>query len=311
MKWYLARRLLWTVVAAYLVLSGAFLALWFAPPPSAMESGSAISVPNSVGSPSPVVDSSEPLRERYVAFLVKYATLDFDAETTERLTGSLSVTLAYLVPAFLAAVVGGTSVGLYAAMNPENPLGRLATLTAYVGVAVPSYWLAKWANVLAYEWFDWERRFAYDGGLAPWSAENLPLVALPFAVSLVGILAVQARYARSETAEHVHSEFVKTLRANGAKPRTIGRHVLKNAAVPLLSLLFVRTLTMLFVTVAVVEVVFGIPGFGSVALHAVRNRELDLVLAVTTVPVSLALLGNLVQDVAYTFLDPRVELGGR
>ena len=304
---YFTRRLLWTVFAAYLILSMTFLAFAVAPPPVTMEGESPISTPSTW----PAADDDRSLSDRYVDWVVRYATLDVGQETTDRLASSLKVTLAYLLPAFVAAIVGGVALGVYAAINRGTPLGRLATVATYVVVGVPSYWVAEWSVILAYERLDVMRQFTYDGSLGPWSATNLPITLLPLGVVFVSMLAVQARYARSESAEHVHAEFVKTLRANGARPRSVARHVVRNAAMPLLSLFFIRTITMLFVTIAVAEVVFGLPGVGWLALWAVRNREMDLVLVTSMIPVSLALLGNLVQDVAYVKLDPRVDFGDR
>ncbi|WP_327050780.1 ABC transporter permease [Halomicrococcus gelatinilyticus] len=304
---YLTRRLLWTAFAAYLILSVTFLAFAAAPPPVTTEGESPISTPARW----PSTQDETSLLTQYTDWIVQYATLDFEKETIDRIAGALKVTLAYLAPALLAAVVGGVVLGVYAAVNRGTLPGRFATLATYVVVGIPSYWIAEWSVILAYERLGVMRKFAYDPSLDPWSGKNLPITLLPLAVVLVSMLAVQARYARSESAEHVHAEFVKTLRANGARPLDVARHVVRNAAMPLLSLFFIRTITMLFITVAVAEVVFGLPGIGWLALWAVRNREIDIVILTTMIPVGLALFGNLLQDVAYVKLDPRVEFGDR
>jgi peptide/nickel transport system permease protein len=304
---YITRRLLWSAFAAYLILSVTFLALAAAPPPVTSETGSPIHVPPRW----PSVDDERSLADQYVDWVVKYATLDFDQETLDKLISAMKVTLSYLIPAFVAAIVGGIALGVYAAVNRGKPLGRLVTMGTYAVVGIPSYWVAEWSVILAYERLGVMGKFAYDTSLGPWSDKNLPITLLTFAVVLVGMLAVQARYARSESAEHVHAEFVKTLRANGARTRDVARHVVRNAAMPLLSLFFIRTITMLFITIAVAEVVFGLHGVGWLALWAVRNREIDLVILTTMLPVGLALFGNLLQDVAYVKLDPRVDFGDR
>lgn len=322
MKRYLARRALWTAFAAYLVLSLVFLGLALGPDPDRLEGQAKFQG----GSNAYQMAQNEnvPLLDRYLDFTTRFVTLDVEQSMSMTLqhgtlkssqqvntnfVTALGVTLAYLFPALLVAILVGGALGLYAAMNQGSLSGRFTSVVTYVGVGVPSYWSAVWVTILLFERTDMWKGYGYKPAAEPWSPVNLPYMAFPFVIVLFGMIAVQARYTRSEAAEHVHAEFVRTLRANGAKSANVARHVIRNAAMPLISLFFVRTITMLFVTVIVAEYVFGIPGIGHVAFTAIRNRQLDLILLTTMVPVVVVLVGNLVQDVAYAVLDPRVELG--
>jgi peptide/nickel transport system permease protein len=89
------------------------------------------------------------------------------------------------------------------------------------------------------------------------------------------------------------------------------RHVLRVALVPLSTILIVDILAVLFAGSFVIETVFQIPGLGRLALEAISQRDTDLVLATTLVPVFLAIVGNLLQDLAYVYLDPRIDYGDR
>ncbi|WP_435156094.1 ABC transporter permease subunit [Haladaptatus sp. DFWS20] len=123
---------------------------------------------------------------------------------------------------------------------------------------------------------------------------------------MTNLLAVQIRYTRSTSLEYVPAEFVKTLHSNGASACDVGRHVLRNAALPLVSLFFAETATILFITILVVEMVFGLPGFGTLTFNAIKARDPGLILATTMIPIFIGLAGNLIQDIAYAVLDPRV-----
>jgi peptide/nickel transport system permease protein len=115
------------------------------------------------------------------------------------------------------------------------------------------------------------------------------------------------RYARAEALEYVDQEFVKLLRSKGSGPVVIARHVVRNAAIPLVSLFFSELFAVLAVEVIVIERVFGIPGLGRTVLRAVNGRDLPLVVGVAITVALVGVAANLLQDVAYRVLDPRVE----
>ena len=105
---------------------------------------------------------------------------------------------------------------------------------------------------------------------------------------------------------------MKTARAKGASEwRILTRHVLRVALVPLSTILVVDVLAVLFAGSFIVEVIFGIPGLGVLALEAISRNDTPLVLATTLIPVFVAVVGNLLQDLAYLVLDPRIGYGDR
>jgi peptide/nickel transport system permease protein len=93
--------------------------------------------------------------------------------------------------------------------------------------------------------------------------------------------------------------------------RVLLRHILRVALVPLSTILIVDILAVLFAGSFVIEAIFQIPGLGRLALEAINQRDTDLVLATTLIPVFLAIVGNLLQDLAYVVLDPRIDYGDR
>lgn len=314
------------MLAAYLVLSGAFIMFAYTPDPNkALVKFSAGG--EAVGDPTMNVSEAakeavqayeearnydKPVLQRYKNWMVGYATLNWGWSVSrgepvvDVIADRAPVTLVYLVPAILLSVFGGVAVGLYAAANPGGLFDRFATAVAYVGFGLPSFWLGVWIPIIAVERLHWYQVF-YDTRYGLWTVENLGALAVPMVVVALGMLPVQIRYARTESLEYYHAEFVRTLRANGAGLRDVLRHVLRNALLPLTSLFVAEVLTILFVTVYVVEVVLGIPGLGRAAYSAIEQRDIGLILATTILPVLVGLVGNLLQDIVQVLLDPRID----
>lgn len=308
--------------AAYLLLSGAFLVFAYTPDPNKALVAFAAANPDdpenissdsekAVAAYEEARNYDEPVLDRYVTWMVSYATLDWGRSLTtgkpviDALAERIPVTLAYLVPAIVLSTLLGVGSGLVSAMWPKGIVDRVTATFSYVGLGVPGFVIGELILIGSIMHLSWYRAY-YDPRFGLWTAENLVSLALPAFVVALNLLAAQARYARAESREYLPAEFVKTLRASGADARTIGRHVLRNAALPLLTVFFAELLTVLFLTVYVIEVVFRIPGVGQLAYQAIEQRDIGTILATTLLPAFVALLGNLLQDFAYTVLDPRV-----
>ncbi len=308
--------------AAYLILSGAFFVFAYTPDPNkALVSFGAANPddPENMSEDSQQAveayeearNYDEPVLQRYGRWMVSYATLDWGTSrttgqpVTDALAKRIPVTLVYLVPAVVLSTLLGVGVGLVSAMNPNGVVDRVSAALSYVGLGVPGFVLGELLLLVSIMEFSWYRAY-YDTRFGLWTGDNLASLALPSLVVALNLLAAQARYARAESREYLPAEFVKTLRASGADARTIGRHVLRNAALPLMTVFFAELLTVLFLTVYVIEVVFRIPGVGDLAYQAIQRRDVATILATTLLPAFVALSGNLLQDFAYTLLDPRV-----
>lgn len=257
-------------------------------------------------------NQDEPVLQRYENWLVNVATLDWGTSyrsgqpVTAVIAERLPYTLAYVVPAMVLAGLVGVAFGLYSATHRYGLPDWLGSAAAYVGLGVPNFWLASVLILLVSFDFAWvPTSFAPEKGV--FASENLLRFVLPAAILTTGLVAGQLRYVRAETSEYVRAEFVTLLRAKGATGWRVARHVLRNAAVPLLSLFFVETLAVLVFDVFVIEYVFKIPGFGLLTYQAIKSRDLPLIIGTTMVIAFVGIAGNLVQDVAYVLLDPRVE----
>lgn len=304
-KQYLAYRLTWTLLGAWGAITAIFAFFAFTPDPNQY-----CLAEGCKGAYRAARNYDEPLLDRYVAWMESFLTLDLGttvggAPVTDVLADASVVTLTYLVPSVVLAVVVGVAVGTLLAMNPESKLLRSVRGASYLGFSISTFVAAEGLFLLAEElgWY----YFKFDAEQALFTSRNLTALVLPALVLTVNLLAVQLRYAQMESTEILQEDFVRTLRATGAGTAAFATHVLKNAASSLLSLFFSEMVGVIFVVVVVVEAIFGIPGFGQLLYRAIENRDPGLILGTTVFPILLVMFGNLAQDVAYAAIDPRVD----
>lgn len=317
------RRVAWMAVTAWLVLTLTFVVFVVAPDPniefvkfaaglSAAMGGGDVAAAQQAAVESYVRQHNYdvPVGERYVKWMANYATFRWGetlgGEPVTAVVGrGLAVTLTYLAPALLVSTLGAVGVGLLLALRRGSPADRLGTALAYAGYAVPVFYAGEMLfGLLVHKhgmvWLVFHKQHEL------YTLENVDQFLLPAVVMTVHLLAVQLVFIRSEVADTLNADFMKTLTASGARRRDLARHAVRNAAVPLVSAFFAEILTLLYLGVIVIEVVFGLPGFGAITFRAIQNRDVALILGVTFVPLLVGVVGNFLQDLAYTVLDPRV-----
>lgn len=311
---YVARRLVWSLFAAWLMLSVTFVVYAYMPDPSVEFIRWAAPPESQAEAVQAYIEArnyDEPLLQRYLTWVSSYVTLDwgysfaYNEPVMAVLARKAPITLVYLVPSILLASVASLGLGLAAAHNRGGVADVVASGVAYLGFGLPAFFLGE---LVLFALIEQLNLFVVeiDSRYGLWTVQNIWTMLLPIPVVTFNLLAVQTRYVRAESLGTLSADFVKTLRATGARPVEISRHLLRNIAVPLLSVFFTEVLTVLFVTVYVVEVVFGVPGLGLAAYQAIVDRDIGLILATTFIPVLVGLFGNLFQDVAFTVIDPRV-----
>jgi len=240
-----------------------------------------------------------PLHEQYVDWMGDMLTLNWGTsfatseEVFPMVTDATVRTAMYVVPSVVLAVLIGTLIGLYAALS-DSWLAKSSRLSAYAVFAVPSFWIG--GMFIS----------ASRGGIIG----DSPLLfdhVLPIALVTMTLLGGYVSYSRAYAKEFVSADFVMLVRAKGAGPVRVARHVLRNAAIPLVAMLFTEALGLLVLGIFVTEVLFGIDGFGIVFFDAVDERDLPVLLGSALVIILVAVLGNVIQDLSYHYLDPRVE----
>lgn len=308
---FLARRVGWALFVVWVVLTGAFLAFAAAPDHnlSLLQFGLPPEEARRVAEQyRQRLHYDEPLVRRYAHWLWELGTLQFGRSYVQGrpvnaiLAPALRLTLAYLVPgvaiAVVLAVLGGLAASLWRGL-----VGRAAAAFGHLGAAFPAFLLAEGIALLAVGNADVVAQWNPEAG--PFAGSNPTVLAVAVAVVATTLGATLLRYAAAETAAVAGAPFVKRLRANGAPPRRIAAHVLRNAAPPLVALFSIRVLAVLLLGVYLVETALGIPGFGEVTLTAIRDRDVAVILAATLITTLLGVLSTLVEDVVTVAIDPR------
>lgn len=200
----------------------------------------------------------------------------------------------------LLALTVGLPAGIAAAMRKDSWFDRLVTGTAMVGISVPVLVVAPLLVLLFAVRLGWLP--AGWSGNSPAEALLLPVIALALPQ-----IAYLMRLMRASMIEVLASDFIRTARAQGLKTSTvIRRHALRPAMLPIVSYLGPSVAAVLTGSV-VVEQIFGIPGLGQLFVRASLNRDYTVVLGATILYASLVILLNMLVDIAYAWLDPRIR----
>ncbi len=251
----------------------------------------------------------KPILEQYVIYVWKAVQLDFGTSytyktrtVTEILGPTLPVSLHLGLMALTIAIVFGVGLGVLAATNRNGAFDYLCTLVAMIGVSVPNFVMA---IVFIIVFVLGLKVIPYTGG---W--ESPVDWIMPTLVLSLGPLAVIARYTRSSMIEAISSDYVRTARAKGASERRVMLyHVLKNALIPPLTIL-----GPLVAAVATgspfVEIIFRVPGMGRYFIESVLARDYPVIMAVFLFYGVFLQAMNLVVDVLYGVVDPRIRFDG-
>jgi len=226
------------------------------------------------------------------SFITGRPTVD---EIAQRLPDTLELTLA----AMLVAVVIGMPIGIVGGVRPGSWADRLGSGFAVLGVAVPYFWFALVLILL----FAVDLRVLPSLGEGSWSAIILPAVSLGW-----GLSAIIARLLRNNLVEIYQQPYMQVARAKGLSERMmLYGHALKNALIPVVTILGLQFGNVLSGAV-VVEVIFGRPGIGSYLVQAIQAKDIPVVQSVVLFIAVIYILINLVVDLAYGILDPRIRL---
>lgn len=213
----------------------------------------------------------------------------------ERLPATLQLT----VTAMLLAVALAIPLGVISATQRGSPIDLLTMTVALVGQAVPNFWLSIMGILL----------FSVTLGWLPTSGRGSLLhIVMPAGVLAIGLMALLTRLARSTMLEVLSEDYVRTARAKGLRERVVlSRHALRNALIPLVTVIGLQFGYILGGAV-VIETVFTWPGVGLFTIQAISNRDYPVVQASVLILSSAVVLINLLVDLLYGVLDPRIRV---
>jgi peptide/nickel transport system permease protein len=217
----------------------------------------------------------------------------------------LPVTLQLTVIGVLFAVLLGVPLGVASALRPNRALDHAARVVGLFGISVPGFWVGSLLILLVSLRLGW----LPSGRFVPiWEdpLENLQRMILPGVALGLAVAAVVLRTARSAMLEVIGQDYVRTARAKGlSEPRVLVRHALRNSMVPVLTVLGLQVGYLLGGSV-VIEQVFSLPGVGRLALQAIGSRDYALLQGTILFVAVVFIVVNLVVDLLYARLDPRI-----
>ncbi|HEY7363878.1 MAG TPA: ABC transporter permease [Methylomirabilota bacterium] len=266
----------------------------------------------------------KPLPVQYWNWLLRLARLDFGrsfmpdgrpvlAKIGERLPVTLLLNLVEMIIILALAV----PIGILSATRQYSRFDKVTTVFVFVGFATPDFWLALllmmlfgvqlgWLPISGLRSLNWEYL-----GFWPQQWDFFSHLLLPIVVATFGGLAGFSRYMRQSMLEVIRQDYIQSARAKGLAERVvIGKHALRNAMLPIVTILGL-SLPGLIGGSVIVETVFAIPGMGQLMVQSVFQRDYPVIMANLVIVSVLTLLANLVADLSYGLVDPRIRLAGR
>jgi peptide/nickel transport system permease protein len=258
----------------------------------------------------------DPIPVRYVRWLVSMLRGDWGFSFVSRVNVDqlilqrLPATLYVLGCAQLLALAIALPVGIYSAIRPYSIFDQIATTLAFIGFSLPTFFTGLLFILLFSIYLDW-LPFIYRADIGEtgfrWLWEQFRQGIMP--ITVLGLFqgAQLTRFVRSSVLEVVRLDYINTARAKGLSERiTIAKHVVRNALIPVVTLLALQV-PLIFTGALVTEQIFRVPGIGSLLIASILANDTPVIMAITFVFSGLVVLFNLIADLVYSWLDPRIS----
>ncbi len=263
-----------------------------------------------------------PVYVQYGKWISKVVKLDFGQSITERrpvtaaIRDRLPNTLYLMGTAWIVTILIAIPIGVITAVKQYSWFDHVVTGLTFVGQSVPIFWLGLLLILVFYIWLD--NPFS-SGPLLPAGGmytlgqdfslwDRIKHLILPVTMLSASWVAWYTRFLRASMLEVIHQDYIRTARAKGVREQVvIMRHAFRNAAIPLVTLMALD-LPLIFSGALFTEVIFSWPGMGRLFFTAADRRDYPLLMAIIMITATLIVLSNLLADVVYAWLDPRIRL---
>jgi len=229
------------------------------------------------------------------------------------ITRTLGHTAQVIIISETLAIVLGVIIGIYSAIRQYSVFDYIATSFSFLGFAMPTFWLALLLQILFVDiYLKWNIRIFYTAGLnspgqGTWSIDRLQHIALPVITLCIVSLALYSRYMRASMLDVINTDYVRTARAKGLSEwHVIMRHVFRNALIPIVTIAALN-IGGLLSGVIITETVFSLDGIGFYFVQRLQSADLYAVMAYLVVTAVIIIVFNLIADVLYGYLDPRIR----
>ncbi len=258
----------------------------------------------------------DPIHERYIAWLTAMLRGEWGYSFVSRspvadlILQRLPTTIAVIGASQIVALCIALPVGIYAATRPYSIFDQIANTLAFIGFSLPTFFTGLLFILFFSIYLDW-LPFVYRADLQAtgldWWWQQLRQSIMP--VMVLGLFqgAAWTRFVRSAVLDVIRLDHVTTARAKGIPERAVTmRHVVRNALIPVVTLVALQ-MPAVFGGAIVTEQIFRVPGIGSLLISAILANDTPVIMAVTFVTAALVILFNLLADIAYGWLDPRIS----
>jgi peptide/nickel transport system permease protein len=230
----------------------------------------------------------------------------------------MPATMELALAALAMAIVIGIPLGLYAGLKPDNPVSKTIMAGSILGFSLPTFWVGLMLIMVFAVMLGWlpstgRGETATFLGITSslFTLDGLAHVLLPALNLALLKISLVIRLARAGTREAIHQDYIKFARAKGLSPRRIiGVHLLKNILIPIVTVLGIEFGNLVAFSV-VTETIFAWPGMGKLLISSIQTLDRPVIVAYLIIIVLMFVVLNLVVDVLYSVLDPRVRLGER
>lgn len=263
----------------------------------------------------------KPLPVQYFEWLKRLLRLDFgrsfspdNRPVLDKIRERLPITLSINILSLVLIVAVAIPLGVLSAVHRYSVFDKAATIFVFVGFATPTFWLALVLMLIFGVYLDWlpisglkSLNYEYLGFWGKVMDLGKHLI-LPVLLSAFGGLAGLSRYMRSNMLEVIRQDYILTARAKGLPERTVVyKHALRNALLPVVTILGLSIPGLMGGSV-IFESIFAIPGLGQLFYGAVMARDYPVVMGELVIGAILTLIGNLIADVSYALVDPRIRV---
>lgn len=319
---YIVRRLMWSVVMLIMVIASVFVIFFVIPGGAGSKTPdghSLVAVKFAGKNPrTELVEQVEkrlgldkPVPVQFIKYVGNAATGDLgysyqtQEDVTDALLGRMPATASLAFGASVIWLGLGVGIGVISALRRRSLLDRGSMLFALVGVSMPTFWL----GLIAVFAFDSGIQIYDTGSYVPLTEDPVQwfkVMWLPWLVLAFVSAAIYARMVRGNLLEVQGEDYIRTARAKGLRERSVTRHALRSALTPVVTM-YGLDLGILLGGAIITEQIFNIPGIGSYAVGAIRSQNFPIILGTTVFAATFVILANLIVDVVYAALDPRVR----
>jgi peptide/nickel transport system permease protein len=265
----------------------------------------------------------KPLHEQYIDWLKRFVKFDFGTSfvdgrnVSKKILERIPITLIINVLSILLILSVAIPIGVMSAVKQYSAFDKVSTVFVFIGYSTPSFWLA----LLLMIFFGVQLGVLPISGFQSIDVSGMNLferlldwakhLVLPVSISAFGGLAGMSRYSRSSMLEVIRQDYIRTARAKGLPERTVVlRHAFRNALMPIVTILGLMVPALIGGSV-IFETIFAIPGMGKLFYESTMARDYPTVMGILVIGAMLTLIGNLIADISYALVDPRVRVRGK